>query len=83
MVSIVLMGRTIRIEANDVNKREKLRATDWLPAYIVPTIGLGSRLSIDWGKDLGGTPLVQLDLSFERRKTAEVIDFSMFLRAEE
>ena len=31
--------------------REKLRATDRLPAYIVPSIGLGSRLSIDWGKE--------------------------------
>ena len=32
MVSIVLMGRTVRIWSNEVNKREKLRAIDWLPA---------------------------------------------------
>ena len=51
MVSIVLMGRTVRAETNNESKREKLRATDRLPAYIVPSIGLGSRLSIDWGKE--------------------------------
>ena len=40
MVSIVLMGRTVRAETNNESKREKLRATDRLPAYIVPSIGL-------------------------------------------